>query len=56
VYPDRVEQKQESSNCKSNNIAEVKGIASHLNPRKNSAAKVGHPFLLCSLILKPAKL
>jgi hypothetical protein len=29
-----VEQKQESSHCKSNNIAEVKGIASHLNRAK----------------------
>jgi len=46
VYPNgKVGQKQERSNCKSNNIAEVKWIAAHLNPRKNSAAKVGHPQL-----------
>jgi hypothetical protein len=31
VYPnDSVEQKQESSNCKSNDIADVKWIVSHL--------------------------
>jgi hypothetical protein len=53
VYPDdRVEQKQESSNCKRQQYCKGEGDCFPPYPRKNSAAKVGHPLLLRTLTLR----